>query len=39
MATEAMLDITPEVISRTAKVPWVEYFVTQEARGYCSYDY
>ena len=39
MATEAIRNISPEVISRTAKVPWVEYFVSQEAQGYCSYDY
>ena len=31
--------ITPEVISRIAKVPWVNHFVAQEAREYCSYGY
>ena len=29
MATEAVCDITGVVISRTAKVPWVNHFVAQ----------
>ena len=37
MATEVVRDVTeggkinPEVISRTAEVPWVNHFVAQEA--------
>ena len=34
MATEAVRDITPEVISRTAEVPWVNHFVALEAHSY-----
>ena len=49
MANEAVCDITqggllpeggkltPGVISRSAEVPWVNHFVAQEAREYCSY--